>query len=682
MSKKELLISEISVTSIEKKILNIVKDFDKETYQNEYGNNVISFVGERGSGKTSMMVSMANLKKEEAIILDLIEPELFENNTRLIEVIISKMYVLFRNEYKKNKELSYTDQDISELNKRIIEILKSIKVYFEKREDYYEKEISINLLEISDCFKIKFKFKELVENYLKVMNRIKNKNYKYMLIMIDDIDLNYKNGYSILEQVRKFLIVPNLINFVAYKESQLTIILENEFHEIEKVDTTQKYLKKLFPYENKIYTNGKQELMEEKEYQIVAKKLDKVFKNILSEEKIEVFYPETYRELRALNSFFETETQNITITKYIKFLGGNVVSEIERLKTKKNYLKELFGIEKKLEEDLNIEEQRINLIKREYILQNITKIKTQTNVNIIENIRPLKIENWDKEHIFYKEDFFESDNKIYNFLYNDIEKRRLRNKVKILKFIDDLFFNKDVIDPLGIFFENSIDLSAKEVYEYLMKIKGITQLDELFDIIISNKLMKEKLGTVIEGIKNINSINNSFNLALFLNINFYKKTRCESFEEIIALILILKKIFWCEMDIMDGIFEVKTANDGINKMKHLKKYLKYINMKIPALQEVTSIYLRKILETTQYMNNLEIMYKKNTENKATNIEEIKLNFEYAIHNKLMNTFNKLDKEVESVLKVIELPYEDWNWIEMNYTQSVLNKILENILADN
>lgn len=681
MEKKELLISQKSTENINKKISNIIKGFDKETYYNEYINNVISFVGERGSGKTSMMLSMANLKKEEAVILDLIEPELFENNTRLIEVVISKMYALYRNEYRKNKELHYTDKDINELNKNIIEILKSIKIYFERREDYYEKEISVNLLEISDCFKIKLKFKELVENYLKVMNRIKNKNYKYILLMIDDIDLNYKNGYSILEQVRKFLIVPNLINFIAYKESQLAIILENEFSEIEKMDTTQKYLKKLFPYENKIYTNGKEELIaEEKDYTSVSSNLLKVFKNVFLEEKIEIFYPETYRELRAFNSFFETESHNVSIAKYINFLGGNIVNEINKLKIKKNYLKELFEMEKKLEEDLSIDEQRVNLIKREYILQNQRKIKTYDN--IIEYIKPLKINIWGKNNIFYKENFFEGDHKLYNILYYEIEKGRIKNKKLILKFIDDLLLNKNKIDPLNLFLENNIDLSSKEVYELLIKIKKIQNLEDLFEVILSNKTMKEKLEKTIESIKNSNIVKRNLELALFLNINFYKKTKCDSLDEIIALIHILKNIPYCEINIINQIFDVKTVKDAIEQMKQLKKGLTYIKLKVPALQEISSIYLRKISEATQYIKSLEIVYKKNIRKNLENEDEIKFNYEYGIQNKLLNTFDRLVIEIERALDAIDLPCDDWHWIDNNYSLNMINKILEDVMIDN
>ena len=88
-----------------------LKESNLINYDTNY-NNIISFMGDRGAGKSTAAISLAEalVRKETAFLeepyasalrekkiakLDLIDPSLFQDNDRLIEIIVSKMFNQF-----------------------------------------------------------------------------------------------------------------------------------------------------------------------------------------------------------------------------------------------------------------------------------------------------------------------------------------------------------------------------------------------------------------------------------------------------------------------------------------------------------------------------------------------------------------------------------------------------------
>lgn len=668
-----------------KRIVEVFKNGNMDEYTNyECENNVISFVGERGSGKTFTMLSLAKEKKEEAYVLDIIEPELFENKTMLLEMIVVKMYNLFKEELKKNKNICSQEKWILELTKKFIDILKNIKIYFEKRDDYYEKEISINLFEITNSFNLKAKFRDLVEEYILTMNKITHKKCNYLLILIDDMDLNYKNAYSVLEQIRKFLIIPRLINFIAYKESQLTLLLENEFSEIEKIDTAQKYLKKVFPYENKIYTKGKQELIKEEKasFDDINTKLCDLFPNIENkQEYIEIFYPDTYRELNALKKFFNIEGTKVNLDKYIKFLSGHTANEINKKNIKRDYLKEIFEIEKKLEEELSIDELKNNLLKKEQLLQSKRKVN-KFSLKLLDYANKMEDEYYflDKENIFLKENFLRRDYSAAVMLKDEPEIKRIKDKALVIDFIDQLFSNENYINPIKIILDGKDGLTIKKTYDYLNEIKNVKSVNDFFDTILRYR-KKSEIEKISQKLKINSKLNRKFCLTLFLNDNFYKKTKCNNLDEIILLIITLKEMYWLELNIFTKVYKITNFERGIKEIEDIEKKLKFICKKIPSFQDKLSFYLKKSYEAKRLLKRVNIMNLQKIKQDDTNKQEIESNFELTFQTKYMEIFEGIGKIIEIELERIEIFYEDNGWIEANYTKDEINEISLKIFGE-
>lgn len=249
-------------------------------------NNIIAFLGERGSGKTSCMRSFLsslscldehnfiledeklkkNLEKFSEInfeILNIVEPSFFSEKINVIELVVSNMFKNFSIEIEKNNK----DYEMKRtLLKNFQEIFKNMK-YMKCSEAYQNSEIE-ELITLSTSVDLKKHLSELIEQYLKLFSKDK------LIISIDDIDLNTKFAYSMTEDVRKYLSIPNVIIVLALKLEQLKTIITKEYIEeyehllkdktviyddynryvMEDIENrVEKYLLKLIPYERRIY---------------------------------------------------------------------------------------------------------------------------------------------------------------------------------------------------------------------------------------------------------------------------------------------------------------------------------------------------------------------------------------------------------------------------------------------
>lgn len=246
----------------------IEKIYEDLKVKKNIGNNIIAILGDRGAGKSSFMKSfLKHIDKEKNITLGPIDPSKFTKHCNILEIILGTLF----NEFKKNIEKD--SEDIGYDHKRNLlekfqKTFKSIK-YIKERNNDVVSEID-ELLEISDSFKLKENIIELVNKYLEYI--LKNKDGK-LIIAIDDIDLNSKYAYEMLEDIRKYLISDNMIILIATKIEQLAdVIKENylkEYIEISKFtkdgifikdgineeveDRVNKYLTKLLPYDRRVY---------------------------------------------------------------------------------------------------------------------------------------------------------------------------------------------------------------------------------------------------------------------------------------------------------------------------------------------------------------------------------------------------------------------------------------------
>lgn len=259
----------------------------EDPWQNEFHNNIFAFIGERGSGKTSCMLSAikmiekyqkteTNIKDNEYSAinkntfhkLDLIDPSFFEEKCNILELVVAQMFNKIKDAFKNKSafddscetpcENSYNDK------KKLIEKFQCVQhdlFVMHNEKSCYEQDEVDSLVDLAASISIKKKLNNLIACYLKFFNK------GNLILIIDDIDLNTRYAQTMVEQIRKYLILPNVLIFMAIKLEQLEQVIQLNFYgEFEKllnkeelmrkeqiVEMADRYIDKLFPRTHRIY---------------------------------------------------------------------------------------------------------------------------------------------------------------------------------------------------------------------------------------------------------------------------------------------------------------------------------------------------------------------------------------------------------------------------------------------
>ena len=229
-------------------------------------NNLFLINGERGAGKSSMLASMHQyLEKKDALEnkkflrLDVIDPSSFTNNANILQIIIAELFKNFKDETA--GKISYEDKN--EITNIFVQIkhafcvLDSSKVITAMDDSDIE-----SLQDMSNAIVLEQLIGELIRKILKAREE------DMLLVCIDDIDLNTAHAYEMLEQIRKYLILPNVLVLIAAKMSQLQDVVQQHFlsdyKELVKnsvldiqdaLEMSNKYLLKLLPLEHRVDLN-------------------------------------------------------------------------------------------------------------------------------------------------------------------------------------------------------------------------------------------------------------------------------------------------------------------------------------------------------------------------------------------------------------------------------------------
>lgn len=200
---------------------DLSKTITSSSSQGIHVNNIISFLGERGSGKTSCLMSVLDTFRNEngtdlqVEILDIIDPSFFDNEHNILEIFIGELYKLFskakRNYICENNEKKEKLRNIQYEFKKANNAIRYLK------EKYIEREIDEleRLDRLSSGLELSKILLNLIDELLDVLGKRK------FIISIDDIDLNVNASYVMMEQIRKYLLLPNVVILLAAKFEQL-----------------------------------------------------------------------------------------------------------------------------------------------------------------------------------------------------------------------------------------------------------------------------------------------------------------------------------------------------------------------------------------------------------------------------------------------------------------------------
>ena len=197
-------------------------------------NNIIGFLGERGSGKTSCLYSMKEIFfgnkdtkafSDDTEFLHVIDPSFFDEHHNILEIFLGELYHEYEKMVEPWERMSNTDrQKIRNLHGWFAKVRQSVKFLSVQKLELPEEEEGLSAL--SEGVNLRLLVSELVRAYLICRGK------RYLVISIDDIDLNIREAYRMMEQIRKYLVVPNVVILMAAKLEQLknSIVLNLAIH--------------------------------------------------------------------------------------------------------------------------------------------------------------------------------------------------------------------------------------------------------------------------------------------------------------------------------------------------------------------------------------------------------------------------------------------------------------------
>jgi len=268
-------VSDILVKSEEAKKLDRNSPFSK--HEQEY-NNIISFCGERGTGKSSAMISFASsllnfsetgefykdfsiLRNYKYYPISTIDPSMFEEKENIFEVVLAQLFSSFEKELNKTEKKNDLEakREVLDLFQKVFENLKTVQ----KNGEKYDGEALETLSKLSCGANLRQNFSKLVLKFLEFVKPEKE-DKACLIIPIDDFDLNVNAVADMAEQIRKYLMIPRVVILMAANIDQLSETLEIDYDaklnrnkdivDNDKVkEKVQDYLTKLIPNERRLH---------------------------------------------------------------------------------------------------------------------------------------------------------------------------------------------------------------------------------------------------------------------------------------------------------------------------------------------------------------------------------------------------------------------------------------------
>lgn len=248
--------------------------------------NIIAFSGKRGSGKTSTMLSFSEalknpnklrelqennsstkdysaLAKQNFVILDPIDPTAIEENQSFLSVVLSRL--LFKAEENWNQQLNFygSFRDRESEKAKLLTLARSCLNGIRSIKDKKSSVLGLSDLQrVGDASILKKNLYDFVEIFLRFGSTREcfKPQCEMLVIQIDDTDCQIYRGYEVMEDIRKYLTIPNVVVLMAIDTKLLRPVLMQHYvlgfhenlnrgliHENEIRSLGEKYMAKLLP---------------------------------------------------------------------------------------------------------------------------------------------------------------------------------------------------------------------------------------------------------------------------------------------------------------------------------------------------------------------------------------------------------------------------------------------------
>lgn len=279
--------------------------------------NIVPIIGRRGSGKSSILLSVAGalqdsvrkdirsdswlyeyfgeggkLKEYRFFVTESIDGSLLEHNEDIFPTILVQMKKMLSElsisagEDRGRTEGQYggSKYQLRELNKELEKLFDNARqMEASACESYRRDEMTplSSMNQLSNSLRLRQDFRKLLMNFLDYCASVQKPVYYpcgivhpepysrencYLVIPIDDLDLNIGHGYEMLEKLHRYMMLPNVIVFLAFDQEQFKRLCVKELYEMIPTfdsrmnkaardidDLSRQYLEKVMPLNQRTY---------------------------------------------------------------------------------------------------------------------------------------------------------------------------------------------------------------------------------------------------------------------------------------------------------------------------------------------------------------------------------------------------------------------------------------------
>ena len=271
-------------------------DVDAFTLENRlfgYSGNIIAFAATRGGGKTATMLSFSKILNEgfgrynafkdtdnrflnamrdkedvnpddwlrrcRFISMTPIAPAVLEGEQNILYVVLSRLYRYAERLIKDSGRLGRIQEaDKNQIIRSFQKVLSGINGI--KHPDKYPGDLA-GMQDVCDGMSLSRYFHDLIQLILKLAAKDQGISDRYLVIQLDDADSKMQRVYEVLEDVRKYLMIPNLVILMSVDRKCMSDVVFQDnlkcFPDLIRIDQdrlshdlskiTSKYIDKLIP---------------------------------------------------------------------------------------------------------------------------------------------------------------------------------------------------------------------------------------------------------------------------------------------------------------------------------------------------------------------------------------------------------------------------------------------------
>jgi hypothetical protein len=305
---------------IKERIDNVQNITDKDRVH-----ETISILGSRGSGKSSLLLSIENNIdeiKESIVILRPIDPTLFESRQNILITLIA----LIQEQVNKNSNCEkIDDQKHNDWLRSLRKLAEGLNALDGVGKSSLETDIwndpqiilERGLNQAISEEQLETNIYKFIEKSLELLNK------QFLLILFDDIDTSFDKGEEVLETLRKYLRYPKIITMLAGDMDlfiklvrrknwpQFETLLKNEDYSKKEISGTidhleEQYLLKVLPSPSRIELSSLYELVSQNwqfEFRQDSKKYVDINSNFKNSKNLLVILDKQYFKTSSYNSF-------------------------------------------------------------------------------------------------------------------------------------------------------------------------------------------------------------------------------------------------------------------------------------------------------------------------------------------------------------------------------------------